>query len=219
MVDIDVDKILEASEKREKQKEIKSKATIGIIIASVVLAVIIIATFIFIVVLGESSTNYFPLNPGDKFLYNRKNMSPEEWEILNKTEKVNGYNCKIINKTDKGNFSTLQEYYFRGKKGIYKVAVSKNYGKKKENRFVILPSRLKKGVCFNAGYYKGNLIKGEVLGKEKMSTPVGDLDAFKIKYKATNYNVDIWFAKGIGLIKLKNNITGYELNLISEVGK
>lgn len=219
MADIDVDKILEASEKREKQKEIKSKATIGIIIASVVLAVIILATFIVIAVLGESSTNYFPLNTGDKFLYNRKNMSPEEWEILNKTEKVGGYNCKIINKTDKGNFSTIQEYYFKGKKGIYKVAVSKNYGKKKEDKFVILPSRLKKGIIFNAGYHKGNLIKGNVLNKEKLSTPVGDVTAFKVQYKATNYNVDMWFAKGVGLIKLKNNLTGYELNLISETGK
>ena len=219
MADIDVDKILEASEKREKQKKIKSKATIGIIIAGSGLAAIIIATFIVIAVLGESSVSYFPLNAGDKFLYNRKNMSPEEWEVLNKTGKVSGYNCIILNKTDKGNFSTIQEYYFKDKKGIYKVAVSKDYGKKKEDRFVILPARLKKGAIFDAGYYKGNLIKGKVLDREKLSTPVGDVTAFKVRYKANDYDVDMWFAKNTGLIKLKNNLTGYELNLISETKK
>ncbi len=219
MAEIDVDKILEASEKREKQKEIKSKTTTGMIIAGSALATIIIATFVVIIVLGESSGNYFPLNTGEKLLYNRKNMSPEEWEILNKTEKVSGYDCKVLNKTDKGNFSTIQEYYFKGKKGIYKIAVSKDYGKKKEDKFIILPSRLKKGIVFNAGYYKGNLIKGKVVDKEKLSTPVGDVTAFKVQYKATDYNVDIWFAKGVGIIKLKNNLTGNELNLISETGK
>ncbi len=219
MANIDVDKILEESEKREKQKEIKSKTTLGIIIAGSGLAAIIIATFVTLAVLGESSTNYFPLEPGDKFLYNRKNMSPEEWEVLNKTEKVSGYDCRILNKTDKGNFSTTQEYYFKGKKGIYKVAISKDYGKKKEDKFVILPARLKKGNVFNAGYYKGNLIKGKILDKEKLSTPVGDVTAFKVQYKARDYNIDMWFAKDTGLIKLKNNLTGYELNLISETKK
>lgn len=219
MADIDVDKILEASEKREKQKELKSKTTTGIIIAGIALVAMIIATFFVIVVLGENSKNYFPLNPGDKYLYNRKNMSPEEWEILNKTEKVDGYKCVILNKTDKGNFSTIQEYYFKDKKGIYKVAVSRDYGKKKRDNFFILPARLKRGVVFNAGYHKGNLIKGNIVNKEKLSTPIGEVTAFKIQYKAKDYNVDIWFAKSVGLIKLKNNLTGYELNLISETIK
>ncbi|MCX7698447.1 MAG: hypothetical protein N2114_03150, partial [Candidatus Goldbacteria bacterium] len=176
---------------------------------------IIIATFVVINVLGESSFNYFPLNAGEKLLYNRKNLSPEEWEVLNKTEKINNYDCKILNKTDKGNFSTIQEYYFQGKKGIYKIAISKDYGKKKEDKFMLLPKRIKKGIVFNAGYHKGNLIKGKVVEKEQLSTPIGDVTAFKISYKATDYNVDIWFAKGVGIIKLKNNLTGYELNLIS----
>lgn len=215
MPEIDVDKILEKSEKREKQKEIKSKATLGIILAGSALIAIIIATFVVIAILGESSTNYFPLDPGVKLLYNRKNMSPEEWEVLNKTEKVNGYDCKILNRTDKGNFSTIQEYYYKGKKGIYKIATSKDYGKKKEDKFIILPARLKKGIVFNAGYYKGNLIKGKVVDKENLSTPVGDVIAYKVQYKAKDYNVDMWFAKGVGLIKLKNNITGHELSLIS----
>ncbi|MBP7791784.1 MAG: hypothetical protein KA120_01855 [Candidatus Goldbacteria bacterium] len=219
MAEIDVDKILEASEKREKQKKIQSKRTMGVIIAGVTLLIIIVATFAVITIRGESSTGYFPLNAGVKLLYNRKNMSPEEWEILNKTENVSGYNCKILNKTDKGNFSTTQEYYFKGKNGIYKVAYSKDYGKKKEDKFIILPARLKKGVTFNAGYHKGNLIKGKVVDKEKLSTPIGDVSAFKVQYRTDGYNVDMWFAKNIGVIKLKNNLTGYELNLIKETGK
>jgi|DewCreStandDraft_4_1066084.scaffolds.fasta_scaffold03822_5 hypothetical protein len=219
MAEIDVDKILEQSEKRDKQKEIKSKTTFGIIIAAAALALIIIATFIVIIVLGESSANYFPLYVGEKLLYNKKNMSPEEWEVLNKTEKINGYDCKILNKTDKGNFSTVQEYYFKGKKGIYKVASSKEFGKKKDEKFMLLPSRLKKGTTFNAGYFKGNLIKGKIINKEKLSTPVGDVEAFKVQYRANNYSVDIWFAKSVGIIKIKNNLTDYELNLISETVK
>jgi hypothetical protein len=219
MAEIDVDKILEASEKREKQKEIKSKTTMGVIIAGAALLIIIVATLIVITVRGESSSVYFPLNAGVKLLYNKKNMSPEEWETLNKMETVSGYNCKILNKTDKGNFSTIQEYYFKGKKGIYKVAYSKDYGKKKEDRFIILPGRLKKGTTFNAGYYKGDLIKGKVVDKEKLSTPIGDVSAFKVQYRAKGYSVDMWFVKNVGVIKLKNNLTGYELNLIKETEK
>ncbi|HPD19142.1 MAG TPA: hypothetical protein PLF61_05720, partial [Candidatus Goldiibacteriota bacterium] len=99
------------------------------------------------------------------------------------------------------------------------VAYSKDYGKKKEDKFIILPARLKKGVTFNAGYHKGNLIKGKVVDKEKLSTPIGDVSAFKVQYRTDGYNVDMWFAKNIGIIKLKNNLTGYELNLIKETGK
>ncbi len=217
MVDVDIDKILEKTEKMEEEKKKKQKLVL-ILISSA--AVILLVIFIFVlinIILGEKSTVYFPLKSGIKFIYNKKNQSPEEWEILKKVENINNYECKILNVIDKGTFFTKQEYYYAGKKeGIIRLAVSKDYGKKTKAGFKLLPPRIKKGMEFKAGKIKDEIVNAKIEEKETLSLPIGTLDTYRVHYKAEPYYDEIiWFAKNTGIVKKVDNVNNIELNIIN----
>jgi hypothetical protein len=220
MAEIDIDKMLANQEKHEAEKEklekMKKAAIVGGIAALAALVIVIIA----VVMLGEKSTGYFPLENGDKYIYNRKNKSPEEWQLLKKTAMVGEYECYVMNKVDQGNYFSTQEYYNEGKNGIIMLAVSKDYGKKNEKKMRLLPDRIKKGLKFTAGTARNMTINAVVVGKEEMSTPVGDVPAYRVEYKAGDIiNREVWYAKDVGIIKITDRVTGDELTLIKRVEK
>ena len=133
MADIDIDKILEQSDKKEEVKQKESKTKIFIIAGAVVLAAAIIILISLSVVMGEKSLKYFPLKPTKgKFIYNRINLSPEEWKVLEKKETVGGFETTVINKIDQGNYFSTQEYYFVDKERQLKRKVpNTEYSKSK----------------------------------------------------------------------------------------
>lgn len=221
MPEIDIDKILEKKEKMEKEARKRNKI---ILISVLIIGIILLGFISFLIIdkiLGEKSNDYFPLKPGTKIIYNKKNMNPEEWYIIEKTENIGNYECRILNIVDKGNFSTRQEYYFLGKKeGIIRLAVSNNFGKKTKIAFRLLPSRIKQGNTFTAGKERDKIIEAKIESKETLSLPVGVIESYKVSYKATPYFDEvIWFAKDIGIVKKIDNIKKIELNLINMESK
>jgi len=221
MPEIDIDKILEKKEKMEEEAKKRNKI---VLISSVIVGVILLGLISFFVIdkiLGEKSKNYFPFKPGTKIIYNKKNMNPEEWIFMDKTENIGNYECKILNIEDKGNFSNRQEYYFIGKKeGIVRLAISNNFGKKTKVAFRLLPQRIKKGLTFTAGKEKDKIIEGKIENKETLSLPVGVVESYKVSYTAPPYIDEvIWFAKDIGVVKKVDNIRKIELNLIDMESK
>ncbi len=217
MVEVDIDKMLAKTEEKEK-KEKQKKAIV--LYSAIAAAVVIAGAIAFIatgIVIGDKSESYFPLEPGRKMIYNQKGKSPEEWQIQEKSENVYGYECSVMNKIDKGNLLLKQEFYtVDDKQGIARLAYSENYGQKVKDVFKILPYRVKSGMSFDAGTIKGNVIKAVVLDKEIMSTPVGEIDAYRVEYKAPPYyDTTVWYAKGVGVVREINNRTAEEISLIS----
>jgi hypothetical protein len=220
MADIDIDKMLANKEEQEKGEKRKKALMRGLIIGGACLAAAVIIVIVLFAILGEKSGSYFPLKSGVKYIYNRKNRSPQEWQVQKKTDMVGDYECVVLNKIDQGNYSSIQEYYCEIKKGLARLAVSDDYGKKKDDKMLILPARMKQGVEFDAGSIRNVPIKAAVDSKETMSTPLGDIDAFKVRYRAQGYmDTDVWYGKDIGVIKMTDRITGDELSLISMGGK
>jgi len=216
MADIDVDKILEQSEKAE-EKQLKEglikKLAIG---GGAVGVAAIIALIIILVSLGERSAKYFPLEPGFKYVYNKKGKSPEEWKVLSKKTDIGGYSCSMINRIDQGNFSSKQEYYYTGKEGVIRVAYSKNFGSKKESQLVVLPPRIKKGAKFSGGTIRGTEIEGVIQDREILNTFLGEVEALKVSYSGGKYvNKTVWYAEGVGLVKEEDRANRGEMGLIS----
>lgn len=220
MVEIDIDKVLEKQEKREleqKKKEFIKKTLIYSGLGALGVLIVIIAV---IVMLGESSSAYFPLENTGKYVYNKKNKSPEEWQVQQKTARVGEYDCVVLNRIDKGYYFSVQEYYVANKGGIIKLAESKDFGQTREKKMRILPARLKTGLEFEAGTFKNTPINAVIAEKEELSTPVGDIMVYKVEYRAGNYlNLDVWYGKGVGVIKYQDRVTGDQLDLVSRVDK
>jgi hypothetical protein len=220
MAEVDIDKLLAKQEKKEEDDKKKALFKKGLIFAGVGAAVIITIIAVVIIMLGESSAAYFPLENTSKYVYNKKNRSPEEWQVQAKTARVGDFDCKVMNKMDMENHSLIQEYYVAGKKGIIMLAVSKDYGPKKESKMRLLPARLKKGLLFDSGTLKNTAITGTIAEIEELSTPVGDCKVYRVEYRAGNYlNRDVWYGKAVGVIKYNDKITGDQLDLVSRVEK
>jgi hypothetical protein len=217
MADIDIDKMLEQSEKKEKEKKAKSMIS-NLVIAGGGAAMLIIAAIIIIMlVAGEPGSSYFPTDTGMKYLYNKKGKNPEERSFLGKKENLYGYECSVLNIVDKGSYTTRQEYYCYDKeKGYARLAYSDNHGMITKDVFVILPNIIKEGRQWNAGIFKGSVVKAQITGREKMMTPEGTLETIVVEYKAIPYmDLTVWYAKDLGVIKEKNNLTADETSLIS----
>jgi hypothetical protein len=220
MAEIDIDKLLEKKEKQEQDRKKTELLKKGLIFGGIGAAAALIIVIIVMILLGESSAAYFPLDNTEKYVYNKKNKSPEEWQMQKKTAMVGEYECKVLNKIDKGYYFSVQEYYVAGKKGIIRLAVSKDYGQKKEDKMRLLPERLKTGLEFDAGSIKNTPITGTVAETDELSTPVGECKAYRVEYRAGNYvNMDVWYGKGIGVIKYTDRVTGDQLDLVSGAEK
>jgi hypothetical protein len=220
MAEVDIDKLLAKQEKQEQDRKKQEMMKKGLIFGGIGTGAIIIIIIIVMVVIGESSSAYFPLENTGNYIYNKKNKSPEEWHILKKTAMVGEYECKVLNKTDEGYGFSAQEYYVAGKKGIIRLAKSKDYGQKKEDKMRLLPERLKTGLEFDAGTIKNTPITGTVAETEELSTPLGECKAYRVEYRAGNYiNLDVWYGKGIGVIKYTDRVSGDQLDLVSRVDK
>ena len=216
MADIDIDKILEQSEKKDEKKEAESKLKIILPVAGGVMLLAVIALVVIMAVLGERSTKYFPLDTEAKYVYNRMNLSPEQWSVLEKKEELGGFECTVINKIDQGNYFSKQEFYYAGKNGIVRVGYSKNFGKKRVSKFGMLPAKIKEGTEFTAGKTKSTVIKGTIIGKETVSTPLGEYDAVKVTYKAGRFmDKTMWYAKGVGIIKIVDSLRNKKTDIIS----
>jgi len=159
MSDIDIDSILEKTEKKEKQKKQKDVLVRAGMIAGAAAAAAVAAIIIVLAVIGETSAPYFPMDGGVKYIYNRKNKSPEEWQFRKKAEMFGDFECRVLDKTNQADYSTMQEYYIREKKGIIRLGISKDMGAKKAGKMRVLPERLKKGLVFDAGSVKNTQIK------------------------------------------------------------
>ncbi|MFP4466542.1 MAG: hypothetical protein ACLFP1_05790 [Candidatus Goldiibacteriota bacterium] len=219
MPEIDVDKILEQKEAEEKkQKAIKRIKIYGAVLAAVVLAGIA-GFFVFIAFLGEKSTKYFPLT-GDKVMFfNTTGENPEKWEFGNDTVEIDGYECAVINKVDTAKNRTKQNYfYYDAENGIVRYAYSNNFEDRKKSSFVYLPARVRDGKEFIAASVRGVDIKGSVEGFEIMTSAAGEFETMKVEYKGEPYYDKImWYAKGVGIVKEKDNLRKKEMDLISIV--
>lgn len=220
MAEVDIDKLLEKSEKQEadkKKKDIIKKAAIfgGIGAAAALIAVLIIVS-----AMGEKSAAYFPLEDTGKYIYNRKNKSPESWQIKTKKAMVGQDECAVLDRIDQGNFFSKQEYYISDKKGVLMLAVSKDSGTKTAQKLRILPYRMKAGLVFEAGTVKNTPITATIAEKEEMSTPVGEINVWKVEYRAGNYmDTDVWYGEGAGIIKYVDRKAGDQIDLVSRVDK
>ncbi len=217
MAEIDIDKMLEQDEKKEKAKKAKSLMMTAAIAGGSLVVVALIAVITVMLVLGESSSSYFPTASGIKYLYNKKGKNPEERTFLPKKENLYGYDCSVLNILDKGTYATRQEYYCVDKeKGYARLAFSDNHGNKQKDVFVIMPYMIKEGRQWNAGMVKDKVVKAVIAGREKMTTPVGETETIRIEYKAAPYmDETVWYAKDVGLVKEQNNLTADEMSLIS----
>lgn len=216
MAEVDIDKLLAKQEKQEEDRKKKELLKKVLVYAGAGVAAVLIIIVVVIVMLGESSAAYFPLENTGKYIYNKKNKSPEEWQIKSKTARVGDYDCVVLNKIDQANYFSVQEYYVTGKKGIIRLAVSKDFGQKKEDKMRILPERMKAGLEFDAGTLKNKPITGTVSKAEELSTPVGECKVYKVEYRAGSYmNLDVWYAKDVGVIKYTDRVTGDQLDLVS----
>jgi hypothetical protein len=220
MAEVDIDKLLAKQEKLEEERKKKEMLKKALMFGGIGAAAAIIIIIIVITLLGESSAAYFPLENTGKYVYNKKNKSPEEWQIQSKTGRVGDYECAVLNKMEVGTHMLTQEFYVAGKKGIIKLAESKDYGQKKQDKMRLLPERLKKGIVFEAGSLKNTPITGTVTETEELSTAVGECRAFKVEYRAGEYmNKDVWYGKGVGVINYTDRVTGDQLDLVSKVEK
>ena len=217
MANIDIDKMLEQNEKKENAKKNRSMMMNVVIAAGSAAILAIIGIIISMLVLGEASTSFFPVDAGTKYLYNKKGKNPEERTFLAAKENLYGYDCSVLNITDKGSYSTRQEYYCVDKeKGYARLAYSYNHGQKEKDVFVILPYKIKEGKQWNAGMIKGQVIKASIAGREKMMTPAGEAETVRVEYKAAPYmDSTVWYAKDVGVVKEINNLTADEMSLIS----
>jgi hypothetical protein len=217
MAEIDIDKMLAKSEEKEKKE--KSKKNLVFYLSALGAAIIIgIASFFTVkVVMGDPASAYFPLKPGIKYVYNIKGRNPQEWQVQPKTENLFGFDCSVINKVDKGTFLSRQEYYCVDKEqGLARLAYSDNFGQKVKDVFKLLPYRIKAGREFDAGMIKGQVIKGVVIDKQLISTPLGEIEAYRVEYKSSPYyDRSVWYAKDTGIIKDVNNLTAEEMSIIS----
>ena len=216
MADIDIDKMLEKHEKKEKDAKAKKRIYTAVIAGGAAAAAALLVIIIILLFKGETASAYFPLEPGKKLIYNQKGKSPEEWQMLSRTQNVYGYDCSILNKMDKGTYLSVQEYYTEDeKKGIARLAYSENGGPLVKDVFVIMPYSVKTGMNFKAAMYMGEVVTGEVVSKEKMSTPAGELETYKVTYKSPHMDRIVWYAKGVGVVKMTDNLTAEETGLIS----
>ena len=178
------------------------------------------AVVVGMLVLGEPSARYFPMDGRTKYIYNRKNKSPEEWQFKKNPELYGGFECSVLNRINQADYSSIQEYYVREKKGIIKLAVSKDMGVKKPEKMRLLPERLKTGLEFDAGMIKNTPIIGRIVSREDLSTPVGDCRGYKIEYKAGKYiDMDVWYCKDVGVVRSVDRVSGGETGIISMVTK
>jgi len=216
MADVDIDKLLEKQEKQEKDRKNKDLLKKGLIFGGIGAAAAAIIIVIAVILLGESSAAYFPLENTGKYVYNKKNKNPEEWQFQQKTSMVGENECRVLNKIDKGDYFSVQEYYIAGKKGIERLAVSKDYGQKKADLLLLLPARLKTGKQFDAGTIKNTAITGTIAETDVLSTPVGECKSYRVEYRAGSYvNFDVWYGKGVGIVKYTDKVSGDELDLVS----
>lgn len=217
MAEIDIDKMLEQNEKKDKAKKDKARTSVIITVLGGVMLAAIAAVIIVILVMGESGSTFFPMDPGVKYVYNKKGKNPEERRFSEKKENLYGYECDVLNITDKGTYTSKQEYYAVDKeKGYARLAYSDNYGKKVKDVFVVLPYLIKDGKEWEAGMIKDKVVKAVITGRETMMMPVGEVEALRVEYKALPYmDMVIWYAKDYGVVKELNNLTADETSLIS----
>ncbi len=207
MPEIDIDKMLEEREKKEEVK-LKKKKTQNLALYIAVISVVLAAAVgVFIVIGGENASDYFPFDSGKIVNVNLSGGSPEQWHFLEKPENYAGYECYVFNKTDLSNNTSVQEYYTETEEGITLLAVSDNFGNKIKNIMVMLPSKLKAGKKFKSA----ETVNGLVVGFEKSS----EGRTVRIDYKGEGVDLSAWYAKGIGLIKTEDRISGKIYGLIS----
>lgn len=217
MADIDIDKMLEQSEKKEKSKKDKSRINTIIMASAGAVALAVIGVITAMLIMGEAGSSFFPLEPGVKYIYNKKGKNPEERRFTDKKESLYGYECSVLNITDKGSYTTRQEYYAVDReKGYARLAYSDNYGKKVQDVFVVLPYLIKDGKEWQAGKIKDKVVTAVIAGREAMMMPVGEVEAIRVEYKAVPYmDMVVWYAKDFGVVKELNNLTADETSLIS----
>jgi hypothetical protein len=216
MADIDIDSMLAKQEKKERHEKAKKTALAVAVSAAVIVAVAVAGIILFVILNGEPASDYFPPRAGRKLVYNVKGKSPQQWQVEQKSADIYGYDCAVVDKMDKGTYLTKREYYAADKKkGIARLAYSENSAAPVKDLFVILPYRLKIGKVFNAANYMGTLVKGTVVSKENMSTPAGEFETYMVEYKSPRMDKTVWYAKDVGVVMEKDNMSAAETGLIS----
>jgi hypothetical protein len=216
VADIDIDSMLEKQEKKERREKAKKTALTAAVSAAVIAVLASAGIILFFIIIGEPASDYFPPTAGRKLVYNVKGKSPQQWQVEQKSADIYGYDCAVVDKMDKGTFLTSREYYaVDKKKGIARLAYSENSAAPVKDVFVILPYRLKTGRVFNAANYMGTLVKGTVVSKESLSTPAGEFETYRVEYKSARMDKTVWYAKGVGEVMEKDNMSAAETGLIS----
>jgi hypothetical protein len=216
MADIDIDKILEQTEKKEKSAKNRRLVIIsmaGVIAAALVTVGIIAALKI---IGGEDSSPYMPLRSAEKLLYNRIGGATEKWQALEKTEVVDGIECRVMNVIDQSNFFSYQYYYYTSEQGIVLYVTSENFGEKNRAQMIILPPRITGSKSFSAGTVRGKEITATLTVKEEVMCPAGIMDSVRVDYKADGVlDRTVWYVKDTGIVKITDRIKNEELILLA----
>lgn len=210
MAEVDIDKILEQNEKKEKDAKKKKTiifAAIGVIVAALTAAVAIIAVT---ATTGKDSSGYMPLESAQKLLYNRVGGASEKWQVMEKSETVDGIECRVMNAIDQSNFFSYQSYFYFSEIGLVLYAVSQNFGEKTRVQLVVLPAKIKKSGTYQAG--------GQVTGAyshEELACPLGLLQTVRVDLTGGGVDRSFWFAEGTGIVKYVDRAKNEEVNIIS----
>jgi len=167
------------------------------------------------ILLGEvdltqnSNYEYFPLKPKSKWTYKVQDQLVEV-QVAG-IEKFNNEECTRVDTIVNGKIQASELYQVKAD-GVYRVKVKDD---KIDPPVKILAIPPKKGESWDVKSKVGNqLVSGKFVTKEiseKVTTPKGSFDAVMIEgldldVAGTKTTVKVWFAKGVGIVKLSYKI-------------
>ncbi len=164
-------------------------------------------------------SSYFPLVPKSKWIYKVQDQSVEV--LVDKDENFKNEKCTKVDTLVSGKV-VASELYCVKSDGLYRVKVKDD---EINPPVQVLPQSIQKGKSWEinskVGTQGGQLVKGTfriVNDKEKIKVPAGEFEAVLVEgtdmdVGGTKTTVRLWFAKGVGLVKLSYKIADTESTL------
>jgi len=167
---------------------------------------------------AKSTSDYFPIKPGTKWVYKAGDQAVEV-RVSDKTVKFNNEDCVQL-ETSVGGKVVASELYSLKADGVYRVKVKDD---KIDPAIKVLPIPVKAGDSWKfdskvgtqrvTGEFK---VKGD---KEKVKVPAGDfaevveIDGSELDVAGAKTSVKLWFVKEKGIVKLYYKIAETETTL------
>lgn len=190
------------------------------------IGIVVVISLIFgDMIFGAKSNNaaeYFPLNPGNVWIYKRTAIGETNLFKIKVTEPENG-NPKIIVYYPNGNPRNFV-YYSENLQGLFKTKEMGASGSFEYHPlWQVLSSTMKVGDTWS--WESGNNKMKEsakVVAAEKVTVPAGTFNTLLVKctgvyHNGVPYTVKTWYAKGIGYVKDEFIIAGQ--TILSELSE